>query len=77
MDIDIQNKKFELIQWLTTLEDNSVIQKIIDLRKSETKDWWDKVSDLEKYSIESGIEDADSGRLKPNSEAKKIYGKWL
>lgn len=77
MDIDIQNKKIELIQWLTTLEDNSVIQKIIDLRKSETTDWWNDISDAEKKSINIGIADADNGKLKPNLEAKKIYGKWL
>jgi hypothetical protein len=41
MDNTIQNAKLELIQWLTTLEDSSLIQKIMDLRKSQTQDWWD------------------------------------
>lgn len=77
MEIDIQNAKIELIQWLTTLEDSSLIQKIIELRKNETKDWWENISDSEKKSIESGISDAANGKVKPNSEAKKIYGKWL
>lgn len=77
MEINIQNAKIELIQWLTTLEDSSLIQKIIDLRKGETKDWWNEISDAEKKSIEKGILDADNGKLKPNSDAKKIYGKWL
>lgn len=77
MGINIQNAKIELIQWLTTLEDSSLIQKIIDLKKSETKDWWSEISDAEKNSIELGIVDADNGKLKPNSEAKKLYGNWL
>lgn len=77
MEMNIQNTKIELIQWLTTLEDSDLIQKIIELRRSETKDWADKLSDPEKKSIELGISDADNGKLKPNSEAKKIYGKWL
>ena len=77
MEIDIQNAKIELIQWLTTLEDSALIEKIMDLRKNETKDWWDEISDAEKKSIESGISDADSGKVKPNAEAEKIYGKWL
>ena len=38
MEADIQNIKIELIQWLTTLDDKSLIQKIIDLRKNQTKD---------------------------------------
>ena len=77
MEIDIQNAKIELIQWLTTLEDSSLIQKIIELRKNETKDWWEDISNVEKKSIEQGLSDANSGKLKPNSEAEKIYGKWL
>lgn len=77
MGINIQNAKIELIQWLTTLEDSSLIQKIIELRKNETKDWWKDISDAEKQSIELGISDAENGKLKSNSEAEKIYGKWL
>ena len=69
--------KIELIQWLTTLEDSSLIQKIMDLRKNETKDWWNEISDAEKKSIETGISDVDNGKLKPNSDAERIYGKWL
>ncbi|WP_413973556.1 hypothetical protein [Hyunsoonleella sp. 2307UL5-6] len=49
----------------------------MDLRKSESKDWWNEISNAEKKSIKEGILDADNGKLKPNSEAEKIYGKWL
>lgn len=77
MDINIQNAKIELIQWLTTLEDSALIQKIMELRKTESKDWWHELSDNEKQSIEAGIADAKKGNLKSNAEAKKIYGKWL
>ena len=77
MEVNIQSAKIELIQWLTTLEDSSLIQKIMDLRKSETKDWWNEVSESEKKSIELGLIDAEEGKLNPNSEAEKIYGKWL
>jgi hypothetical protein len=77
MDINIQNTKIELIQWLTTLEDSSVIKKILELKQNETSNCWKKISDAEKKSIELGIKDADMGKLNPNSEAKKIYGKWL
>lgn len=77
MEINFQNAKIELIQWLTTLEDSSLIQKIMDLRKSENKDWLNEISNAEKKSIDEGILDADNGKLKPNSEAEKIYGKWL
>jgi len=77
MEINLQNTKIELIQWLTTLDDKSLIQKILDLRKSETKDWWNEISNLEKESIEKGLSDADNGKLNSHSEARKTYEKWL
>ena len=77
MEMNIQNVKLELIQWLATLNDQSIIQKIIELRESELADWWSEISDDEKTSIEKGISDAEKGRLSPHSKARKIYEKWL
>jgi len=77
MDINIQNKKIELIQWLSTLNDESIIEKVMKLRESEKTDWWKEISKEEKKSIEQGIKDADSGKLNSHSEAKKLYEKWL
>lgn len=77
MEINIQNAKIELIQWLTTIDDKKIIQKIIELRKTETEDWYNEISENEKKSIQLGISDANNGNLKPNTEAEKIYGKWL
>ena len=75
--INIQNKKLELIQWLSTIEDSTIIEKIMDLRKKESKDWWNSISESEKDSIEKGLKDADSGKLNLHSNARKLYEKWL
>jgi hypothetical protein len=77
MDINIQNKKIQLIQWLSTLNDESIIEKIMKLKEKEGTDWWNEISNEEKKSIEKGIKDADAGNLKPHSEARNIYAKWL
>jgi len=77
MNSDIINEKLELIQWLSTLEDTAIIKKLIKFRKEETKDWWESVSDEEKKSIERGIFEADKNEIKPHSEARKLYEKWL
>lgn len=77
MNLNIQNKKIELIQWLSTLTDESIIEKVMKLRENEKTDWWKEISKEEKKSIEKGIQDADSGKLKSHSEAKKLYEKWL
>ena len=36
-ELNIQSKKLELIQWLSTIEDLSVLNKIIDLKSKKTK----------------------------------------
>lgn len=77
METNVQNTKIELIQWLTTLDDTSIIQKIIALRKSQTTDWWLDISEVEKSSIAKGLAEAENNKLKPHSEAQNIYEKWL
>jgi hypothetical protein len=77
MDGNIQNKKIELIQWVSTLNDMSIIEKIIKLREQEKSDWWNEISVTEKKSLEKGIRDADAGKLNSHADVKKIYEKWL
>ena len=75
-ELQIQNKKLELNQWLSTIEDLKFLEKISDLISHEKKkDWWDEISDAEKQSIEKGIAQADAGKLNPHSKAREIYGK--
>ena len=52
LDFNIETKKLALIQWLTSLNDVSMIDKILELKQKETKDWWNEISDEEKESIE-------------------------
>ena len=73
LDFNIESKKLALIQWLTSLNDVSMIDKILELKQKETKDWWNEISDEEKESIEKGLSDAESGNLKPHSEIRKKY----
>ncbi len=77
IELNILNQKLELIQWLSTIEDSSIIEKIMDLRKEESKNWWNSISESEKESIEKGLNDADAGKLNPHSSARKLYEKWL
>ncbi len=77
MDLSLENKKIELIQWLSTLNDKSLIDKLMKLREKEKTDWWNEISTAEKKSIEKGIQDADSGNLTSHLDVKEIYEKWL
>ncbi len=75
--MNLQATKLELIQWLSTIDNPKIIEKILAIRADEKEDWWDNLSALEKESINKGIEDADAGNLKDHGQARKIYGKWL
>ena len=77
IDNTILTQKLELIQWLSSLEDRGIIERLLQFRKSETKDWWENIEDEEKNSIQLGVEDADNNKLNPHSSARKLYEKWL
>jgi hypothetical protein len=55
----------------------SILNKTIDLKKQENKDWWNSISENEKQSIEKALQDADAGKLNSHSKAKQLYDKWL
>lgn len=76
-DTQLLDKKIELIQWLSSLEDKVIIEKLLQFRKTETKDWWEAVQDEERTSIMKGIEDAENNQLNSHSSARKLYEKWL
>ncbi|HMR87233.1 MAG TPA: hypothetical protein PKD51_03725 [Saprospiraceae bacterium] len=76
-NLDILNQKLELIQWISSIDDVSVIEKIEDIRKNETVDWWNTISENEKNSIMKGLTDANEGKLNPHVKARKLYEKWL
>ncbi len=74
---NIHERKIELIQWVSALDNVAVLDEIDDLREQQTRDWWDQISEEEKLSIERGIVDADGGKMTPHSEVRAIYEKWL
>ncbi|MGB0431261.1 MAG: hypothetical protein ACPGLV_12365 [Bacteroidia bacterium] len=77
MDIDIQNSKIELIQWLASLEDKVMIEKLLELRNKDLTHELDALSKAEQNSIRKGIAEANSGNTISHAEARKVYEKWL
>ena len=76
-ELQLQNHKLELIQWLSSLSDAKTIERLISIKHEVQQDFWDELSEAEKQSIEQGIKDADEGHLVPHAEIRKKYGKWL
>jgi hypothetical protein len=70
---NIQERKLELIRWLSVVDDVSLIERVAKVRDESINDWWNEISEVEKESIAIGIKDADSGSLKPHSEARACF----
>lgn len=76
--MNLDSEKLKIIDWITNLSDETIIAKIKLLKEQgKNSDWWDEISDAEKASIESGLEDAKAGRMIPHDEVKKLCEKWL
>ncbi len=75
--MDIQAEKLKLIEWLKSLSDQSIIEKLKLFKDnlSDKTDWWETLSEDEVKSIDEGIKDIEEGRTKPHSEVIKKYGK--
>ena len=77
MTANLQQRKIELIQWLSVIDDVELIEKISDLKDKSSGDWWDEVSEAEKRSIDVGLIDANEGKLNPHIDARSVSEKWL
>lgn len=77
-DSSLEKEKLEIIKWVTTLKDETSIERLKMLKDNKSKlDWWDQISEEEKNAIDKGLDDIKAGRVKPHREVKKIYEKWL
>lgn len=77
-ELNIEKQKLEIIKWVTTLKDETSIERLKMLRNNRSKtDWWNEISEEEKNAIDKGLADIKAGRVKPHKAVKKLYEKWL
>jgi hypothetical protein len=77
--MNIQAEKLVLIEWITKINDVSVIKKLHNVKPSysRSKDWWDTLKKEKMESIERGLQDIKKGRVHSHETARKIYEKYL
>jgi hypothetical protein len=77
--MNIQTEKLGLIEWLTKLNDISIIEKLKAIKDdySESKDWWDALNKEELESIERGLKDMEDSKIHSHETARKVYEKYL
>ncbi len=77
-NLNFEKDKLDIIKWVTTLKDETSIERLKMLKNSRLKiERWDQISEEEKTAIDKGLADIKAGRLKPHKEVKKLYEKWL
>lgn len=77
--MNIYLEKLGLIQWITELNDSSIIEKLKKIRteNSLSSDWWDEISAEGRESIDRGIKDIQHGRVHSHKTVSKSYEKYL
>jgi len=69
--------KRELIEWLTGLNDEKMLETLRLVKKSsESRDWWHDLSTGQKLSIERGEKDHKKGKVLTSKQLWKKYGKY-
>jgi hypothetical protein len=77
--MNLQTEKLGLIEWISKLNDTSIIEKLKSIKEdySKSKDWWDTLKKEELESIERGLKDLAEGKIHAHETARKIYDKYL
>ncbi len=77
--MDIQTEKLDLIEWISKINDYSVIEKLRSIKENyaKSKDWYADLDQEELASINRGLKDIEEGRLNDHDAAQNIYEKYL
>jgi predicted transcriptional regulator len=77
--MNIQTEKLGLIEWISKLNDSSIIEKLKSIKEdySRSRDWWDSLNKEELDSIERGLKDLKEGKVHAHETARKVYEKYL
>lgn len=67
--MDIQATKLELIHWLTELQDPDVLRQLKVIKGGQ--DWWDEISEDERFAIDEGLAELDRGEGIAHEEVMK------
>ncbi|MDP5199295.1 hypothetical protein [Flavobacterium sp. DG2-3] len=74
--MNLEARKYQFIQELVKVEDESVLEKLELVLKANQNDWFDDLSKSEQDEIQLGIEQADKGELTSHEDVMKRFSKW-
>jgi predicted transcriptional regulator len=71
--MNIQAEKLSLIEWISQLNDNSIVDQLKEIKGN----FDEKQSQAESDSVNRGLKDFKEGRVYSDETARKIYEKYL
>lgn len=71
--MDIQTSKLELVKLILSIDNHTVIEKMLNALKSHQEDFWLDLTSQEKQEIEIGLKQLDAGqRISLDDFLKKV-----
>lgn len=74
--MNLEARKYQFIQELVKVEDESVLEKLELILKENQNDWYDKLSVSEQDEIQIGLDQAHRGEFTSHEDVMKRFSKW-
>ena len=76
--MELNSIKIELIEWLSRLEDKSVLTSLLQFKKSaEAGDWAETLTKEQIASLERGFSDEKKGNVISSKDFWESYGRKI
>lgn len=75
--MNIYAEKIRLIEWITQINDTTVLDKLLEFRRKNYADWWEELGEHGKNEINLGLKDLEEGKTVDHSKARELYEKYL
>jgi predicted transcriptional regulator len=66
-----------LIESISDIEVLQALKTLLSQKVSKEADWWNTISEEERFEIKQGLEEELNGEVIPHEEILKKYKKWL
>lgn len=74
--MNFESRKINIINWVSSLQDEDILLKIEEMQKAKT-DWWLTLSNEDKKAIQDGLAQLDNDEFLTHSEVRmKITEKF-
>ena len=74
--MNLEARKYQFIQELVKIEDESVLEKLELVLKANQSDWFDELSESEQTEIQIGLDQAEKGEFTSHEDVMKRFSKW-